>query len=194
MQVLEALKQAVKACADVVKWGAGIQEPVRKGLAVDLQAICTNCDAAYAAVLTRLVPIENAFADPTALATELRAFAADSTTRANFKPDHLCGQVDQLLIRLSSNLDPPKYSIDCRRIDEVRQYLQRFGNFDGAIFQSYDELVAELDQIATQIQIPASDKQERSRYAQHVIQSFESDLRATQSAVRDAKTRTIDLI
>jgi len=54
--------------------------------------------------------------------------------------------------------------------------------------------VAELDQIATQIQIPASDKQERSRYAQHVIQSFESDLRATQSAVRDAKTRTIDLI
>jgi hypothetical protein len=140
------------------------------------------------------VPIKNAFADPTALATELRAFAADSTTRANFKPDHLCGQVDQLLIRLSSNLDPPKYSIDCRRIDEVRQYLQRFGNFDGAIFQSYDELVAELDQIATQIQIPASDKQERSRYAQHVIQSFESDLRATQSAVRDAKTRTIDLI
>jgi hypothetical protein len=140
------------------------------------------------------VPIKNAFADPTALATELRAFAADGTTRANFKPDHLCGQVDQLLIRLSSNLDPLKYSIDCRRIDDVRQYLQQFGNFDGAIFQSYDELVAELDRIATQIQTSASDKQERSRYAQHVIQSFESELRATQSAVRDAKTQTIDLI
>ena len=108
MQVFEALKQAVKACADVVKWGAGIQEPTRKGLAADLQAICTNCDAAYDAVLTRLVPIKNAFADPTALAAELRAFAADAATRANFKPDHLCGQVDQLLIRLSSNLDPLK--------------------------------------------------------------------------------------
>jgi hypothetical protein len=98
------------------------------------------------------------------------------------------------LIRLGSNLDPLKYSIDCRRINDVRQYLQRFGNFDGAIFQSYDELVAELDQIATQIQAPASDKQERARYAQHVIQNFESDLRATQSAVRDAKTQTMGLI
>ena len=194
MQVFEALKQAVKECAAVVKWGAGIQEPTRKSLAVDLQAICTNCDAAYDAVLTRLVPIKNAFSDPTALAAELRAFAADATTRANFKPDHLCGQVDQLLVRLSSNLDPLKYSIDYRRIDEVRQYLLGFGNFDGAIFQSYDQLVAELDAIATQIQASASDKQERSRYAQHVIQSFESDLRATQAAVRDAKNQTIGLI
>jgi len=194
MQVFEALKQAVKACADVVRWGAGIQESARKGLAVDLQVICANCDTAYDAVLTRLVPIKNAFSDPMALATELRAFAADGTTRANFKPDHLCGQVDQLLIRLSSNLDPLKYSIDYRRIDDVRNYLRQFGNFDGAIFQSYDELVAELDRIATQIQTSASERQERSRYAQHVIESFESDLRAAQAAVRDAKTQTIALI
>ena len=194
MQVFEALKQAVKACADVVKWGAGIQEPTRKDLAADLQSICTNCDVAYDAVLSRLVPIKNVFADPTTLAAELRAFAADATTRANFKPEHLCGQVDQLLIRLSSNLDPLKYSVDCRRINEVRKYLKQFGSFDGAIFQSYDELVGELDAIATQIQAPASDKQERSRYAQHVIQSFESDLRATQAAVRNAKTEMIGLI
>jgi hypothetical protein len=194
MQVFEALKQAVKASADVVKWGAGIQEPTRKALAADLQLICTNCEAAYDAVLTRLVPIKNAFADPTALATELRAFAADSMTRATFKPDHLCGQVDQLLIRLSSNLDALKYSIDHRRIDDVRQYLMRFGNFDGAIFESYDALVAELDRIATEIQASGSDKEERSRYAQHVIQSFEFDLRATQSAVRDAKNQMLELI
>src|SRR5262245_35129574 len=131
MQVFEALKQAVKACADVIKWGAGIQEPARKGLVTDLQAICSNCEAAYDAVLARLVPIKNAFADPNTLAAELRAFAADTATRAKFKPDHLCGQVDQLLVRLSSNLDPLKYSIDFRRIEEVRQYLKQFGNFDG---------------------------------------------------------------
>lgn len=194
MQVFEALKQAVKACADVVKWGAGIQEQTRKSLAADLQAICSNCGAAYDAVLTRLVPIKNAFSDPTVLAAELRAFAADSTIRTNFKPDQLCGQVDQLLIQLSSNLDPLRYSIDYRRIDEIRQYLQRFGNFDGAIFQTYDELVAELDRIATQIQASASDQQERTRYAQHLISSFENDLRATQIAVRDAKAQMIGLI
>lgn len=194
MKVLEALKQAIMACAEVVKWGAGFQEPTRKGFAADLQAICMNCDAAYDAVLDRLVPIKNAFVDPITLAAELRAFAADGTTRASFKPSHLCGEVDQLLIRLSSNLDPLKYSIDFRRINDVRQYLQQFGDFDAHIFQSYDELMAELDQIATEIQAPASDKQERSLYAQHVIKNFESDLRSAQIAVRDAKTQTIGLI
>src|SRR5215470_1516449 len=122
MQVLEALKQAVKTCADVVKWGAGIQEPTRKALVADLQAICANCDAAYDAVLVRLVPIKNAFGTPVALAAELRAFSADTATRNKFKPDHLCGQVDQLLARIGSNLDPLKYSIDYRRIGDLRQY------------------------------------------------------------------------
>lgn len=194
MQVLDALKQAVKTCTQIVKWGAGIQEPARKGLAADLQAICTNCEAAYDAVLSRLVPIKNSFADPAALALKLRAFAADATTRNSFKPEHLCRQVDELLIRLKSNLDPLKYSIDYRRIEELRRYLRQFGNFDHAIFKSYDQFAAELDGIATQIQNPVSDKEERSRYAQHVIQTFESDLRATQSAVREAKTETIGLI
>src|SRR5688572_7070390 len=117
MEVLNALKQAVKACADVVRWGAGLQENARRELIADLQTICDNCDAAYDAVLARLVPVKNAFADPATLASELRAFAADAATRNKFKPQHLCGQVDHLLARLSSNLDPLKYSIDYRRID-----------------------------------------------------------------------------
>jgi hypothetical protein len=140
------------------------------------------------------MPIKNAFANPPALAAELRAFAADATSRANFKPEHLCGEVDQLLIRLRSNLDPLKYSLDCQHIDDVRQYMQRFGNFDGAIFRSYDDLVTELDGIATQMQASDSDKQERSRYAQYVIQAFERDLRSSLSAVRDAKAQIIELI
>ncbi len=194
MQVLEVLKQAIKACAEVVNWGAGIQEPERKNLAADLNAICGACEAAYDAVLTRLVPVKNAFGDPTALATELRAFAADASTRAKFKPEHLCGHVDKLLVRLSSNLDQLKYSIDFRRIQDIRQLLQRFGDYDGAIFQSYDDLVAELDQIATQIQVSPADKVERADYARHIIQRFEKDLRATQTEIRAAKNQVIALI
>src|SRR6187455_1359886 len=104
--------------------GAGIQAPERKGLAADLQAICSACEDAYATVLARLVPIKNAFGDPALLASELRAFAADVATRDKFKPEHLCHQVDHLLVRLRSNLDPLKYSIDCREIKEIRAYLQ----------------------------------------------------------------------
>ena len=194
MQVLEALKQAIKACADVVSWGSGIQEPERKQLAASLQAICTACESAYATVLARLVPIKNAFGDPVTLAAEIRAFAADSATRDKFKPEHLCHQVDQLLVRLGSNLDALKYSIDCRRIKEIRQYLNRFGDYDGAIFESYDDLVAQLDKIASQIQLSAADKPERADYARKIIQRFEKDLRATQTAVREAKNEVIALI
>ena len=194
MEVLNVLKQAVKACAEVVKWGAGLQESTRKGLVVDLQGICSNCESAYDAVLTRLIPVKNAFAHPQQLAAELSAFATDATTRRQFKPEHLCGQVDQLLVRLASNLDPLKYSIDLRRINDLRQSLSRFGDVDGAIFQSYDELTTELGRIAGQIQDPAFDGQERSHYARHVIQDFEADLRSAQTSMRDAKTQILNLI
>ena len=137
--------------------------------------------------------MKNAFRDPQKLSTELRELAADATTRSQFKPEHLCHQVDRLLVSLSSNLDPLKYSIDCRRINDLRQELNRFGDVDGAIFQSYDNLTVELDRIATQIVDPAFDAQERSQYAQHVIEGFESDLRAAQATMRDAKTQTIGL-
>jgi hypothetical protein len=194
MQILDVLTQAVKASARVLKWGAGLQEGTRRGLIADLQAICANCETAYDAVLTRLVPVKNAFADPSALAGELRSFAADRATRDAFKPDHLCGQVDHLLSRLASNLDPLKYAIDVRRIAQFRQSLQQFGNVDGAIYQAYDDLVRDLDRIATELQNPATDRAERAQYARHVIDEFEDDLRSARAAMFQAKSDTIGLI
>ena len=194
MEVLAVLKQAINACTSVVKWGAGMQQNARKSLVADLQTICSNCDDAYGAVLARLVPVKNAFRDPQLLSTELRALAADAATRSQFKPEHLCHQVDQLLVSLSSNLDELKYSIDFRRIKDLRQELKRFGDVDGAIYQSYDDFRMEIDRIATQILDPAFDAQERSRYAQHVIEGFEAELRSAQATMRDAKSQTVGLI
>src|SRR5579883_816792 len=101
MEVLDALKQALKSAASVIRWGAGIQEPTRRALLADLENICGNIESAYDSVIARLIPVKNAYNNPAALATELRAFAADATTRKQFKPGHLCRQVDSLLARLS---------------------------------------------------------------------------------------------
>ncbi|KUZ87398.1 hypothetical protein WI42_12930 [Burkholderia ubonensis] len=101
--------------------------------------------------------------------------------------------MDHLLMSLKSNLDPIKYSVDFRHISDIQAYLAQFGEFDGAIFKSYDEFVAELDQIATQIQ-SSPDLQERARYAEHVIREFEIELRATQMAMLEAKNQTINLV
>ena len=160
----------------------------------DLQSICVNCDAAYDAILGRLTPVKNTFGDRERLAMELRAFAADSATRSQFKPEYLCSQIDHLLAQLSSNLDPLKYSVDHRRVTELRQSLMQLGNFDGALLRSYDELARQLDRIATEIQAQSADSQERCKYAQHVIQEFEDDLTSSLVAVREAKAKLVGLI
>lgn len=191
MDVLELLKRALKTCASVIKLGAGIQEKVRKELTNDLQQICLKCEEAYGTVLKRLSPVKDAFQDPTNLAKELRDFAADTATRNAFKPEHLCGEIDHLIVRLASNLDPLKYSIDYGRIQEIRANLSSVGNFDGAIYRSYDEFARQLDELATQLRDPTFDAEERRRYAQHVIRDFEDDLRSAIDGVRGTKNNIL---
>ncbi len=193
MEILNGIRRAIQACSDVIKWGAGIQEDTRKKLVEDLHAICFNCDEAYEAVLKRLVPVKNAFSDKSKLARELRTFAADAETRSKFKPEHLCGQVDQLLVRLASNLDPLKYSVDYRRINDVRDGLFRSRNVDAAIREAYDELTSQLDNIATEINSQAADGEERARYAQRIIQDFEAELRSALADLREAKAKTLGI-
>ena len=194
MEVLKILANTIKTCAGVIRWGVGLQESTRKQLVSDLQAICVNCDAAYDAILVRLVPVKNTFGDREKLAMELRAFAADSVTRSQFKPEYLCSQIDHLLAELSSNLDPLKYSVDHRRVTELQQSLMQLGNFDGALLRSYDELARQLDKIATEIQMQSADSQERCKYAQHVVQEFEDDLTSSLAEIREAKAKLVDLI
>ncbi|MFM7313548.1 MAG: hypothetical protein ACKO0M_10340 [Cyanobium sp.] len=194
MDILKTLANAVETCARVIVWGVGLQEGTRKALVADLQEICIKCEAAYDAVLARLVPVKSAFGDPVNLARELRDFAADGATRDQFKPEHLCSQIDHLLVRLSSHLDPLKYAVDFRRITDLQRSFSQLGHFDGAIFRAYDELVVQLDRIATDIQGSGGDGMERSRYAQHVVQDFEDDLRVALNAVRDTKSRLVGLI
>lgn len=194
MDILELLKRAVKTSASVIEFGAGIQEPARKALADDLQRICSNCEKAYSVVLERLVPVKNTMPDAEALSKELRAFAADSGTRDAFKPEHLCGEVDHLLVRLSSNLDPIKYSVDARRIGDLRSSLGMVGDVDAAIYASYDEFARQLDDLATQINEPGADQDERRRYAQRVVREFELELRSAVDSVREAKASILGAV
>jgi hypothetical protein len=102
--------------------------------------------------------------------------------------------VDHLLIRLRSNLDSVKYSVDYRRIDDVREGLFRSRNVDAAIREAYDDLTSQLDNIATQITDPAFDGEERARYAQRVIQDFEAELRSALADIREAKAQIVGII
>lgn len=187
MEVLELLKRALKTCAGILRFGASLQEPARKELTADLQRICLNCEDAYSTVLKRLGPVKDAFHDPDRLAKELRDFAGDTQTRDAFKPEHLCGEIDHLIVRLESNLDPLKYSVDFSRLGEIRRNISLVGNYDLAIYSAYDDFARQLDDLATQFHDPASDANERALYARHVVTGFESDLRSAIDGIREAK-------
>jgi hypothetical protein len=129
-----------------------------------------------------------AYQSAPSLAKELRAFAADTETRDAFKPEHLCGEIDHLIAGLKSNLNRVKYSVDYTRIDDLRNNLDLVGNYDANIYQSYDQFARQLDTLATQLQDPSSfDVEERRRYAQHVIEDFETDLNSAVAGVRKTK-------
>ena len=124
----------------------------RSQLIADLQAICSRCEDAYTAVIKQLRPVKDSYGDREALASALRTFAADNQTRSAFKPEHLCGEVDQLLQRLSSNIDWLKYSVDLRAVDRLRGAIGQMGNYDGQLRDYYDDHTRAMDDIATQLQ------------------------------------------
>ena len=191
METVAMLRRALGAAGEVLRLGQAVQGPARMGFIKDLHAICLKCEAAYETVLLRLAPVKDALSDPDQLAMELRSLASDAGTRAAFKPEHLCGEVDILLSRLESNLDPLKYALDVNRLHAIRDHLQQVGNFDVALRDSYDQFTNALDDIATQIQTPGEDKIERAAYVRTSIGEFEEELRSAIDHIRGIKDAII---
>jgi hypothetical protein len=186
MWVIDALKEALASAGRIIESGAKVQGQARRELKDDMQQICSKCDAAYSTVIARLVPVKNSYVDAARLAIELRALAADQQTRMAFTPQHLCGEVDALLMKLQNNLDALKYAIDVRRIGVLRLVLQSMGHFDDAISDSYDGFMRQLDDIATELQAspaPAG----RVEYVREVIADFEATLLDAIKQVRQTK-------
>ena len=184
------LKRDLVAAGHVIESAAKVQGPARTELKNELQSICSKCDTAYSTVLARLAPVKNSYSDAAGLAVELRTLAADQQTRAAFTPQHLCGEVDGLLLRLQSNLNALKYSIDFRRIGVLRQALETMGHFDDAISDSYDAFARDLDRIATELQGPAVPA-DRIAYAREVIEEFETSLIDAVKRVRETKAKIL---
>ena len=187
METLQVLKRALSAAAEVLSFGADIQKDARERLIADLHSICGKCEDAYGTVLLRLRPVKQAFGDPQLLANELLDLSTDQSTRDSFKPEHLCGEVDNLLDALANNLDTLKYAVDWNRITAIKEGIRNIGNFDAAIFASYDEFARDLGAISTQLTDPSENTMERVTYAKRVITEFEKELRDAIDGVRRCK-------
>lgn len=188
----DALRTATKSVAFLCR----TQGAERQQLISDLQKICSRCEDAYVAVLSALSVVKNAYGDQPKLVSALRSFASNSETRVAFKPEHLCGEVDQILQRLASKVDWLKYSVDLREIERLRGAIANMGSYDGQLWDYYDDHTRAMDELATALQSPlkGQELEERLSYAKHVVDDFEDDLRATLKEIRAAKERVVSLM
>jgi hypothetical protein len=194
MEVLQYLRNFVSESSRVIKFGAGLQNPTRKELVDQLQAICSRCESAYSSILAKLRPVKDSYNDREHLARALRDFANDPQTRDSFKPDQLCGEADHLLDRLTNNLDLLKYAIDVRKIKALKEGMAQFQNYDGAIYSAFDEFALSLDHLANDLsdqQLQGAAAVERMSYVRHVVEDFEDEISQTVRAVQDAKNRLL---
>ena len=188
----DALRTATRSVAFL--WRT--QGAERSQLITDLQDICSRCEDAYGAVIKQLQPVKDSFGEPETLANALGVFAADDQTRKAFKPEHLCGEVDQILQRLSSNVDWLRYSVDLREIERFRGAIASMGSYDGQLRDYYDDRTRAMNDIATQLKSQLSEEEieERVAYTRHMLDEFEDDLQETVKKIREAKEQVRDLI
>ncbi len=196
MDVLDIVTNIIRYCGRVVKLGADIQEPARGRFVSDLQGMCSNAEDSYGQVLKRLLPVRSSSNDPARFAIELHSFRADIETRNAFKPEHLCGRIDQILVDLESNLNALKYSLEFRRLKEVKQGLGAVGYLDDQVYTSYDKLTSDLDGLATRIESnlgtnePAKARGTASQALLRIL-VFEDKLRTGIADLRDVKNRIL---
>ena len=191
MLVLSVLSDFVDQCSRVLKTAGGLQNQTRTELIKDLQGICDRCETAYGRLIVNLVPVKNAFYDRQHLVDSIRSFIQNSEVRDSFKPANLCGEAVMLLDRLANNLDPLKYSVDFRKIAELKESLKQFGNYDLAFYRTFDDFANDLGSLATTLANPGTqgdELNERMAYTRTVIEDFEREVselvRSVQSALR----------
>ena len=182
----------VRACARLIRSLPGIQSNARKRLVTELQGICSKCEDAYSALIARLLPIKAAYGDAKKLAEALRQFGADTKTRAAFKPEHLCGEIDHLLQELKSNLNALGYSVRWSGLETLDETLKRMGNYDSELYHQYDQFRFELDQIATELdRAKKKDQKYWLRYVEDLVSDTEVELQNSITDMRRAKDQIV---
>lgn len=183
----KVIKTAVRVIRDLIT----TQSTARTRLLSDLTNVCTKCDDAYGALITRLRPI-HAARTPARVAVEIQSFTSDATTRKKFKPERLCSEIDKLLVDLASNVKSLKYAVNVGSITTIQQTLRSMGNYDQALYHQYDEFRMELQSIGQAIQAAdASQQPALVAHAKSTIADTERDLREAIRSIRKAKDEIV---
>lgn len=185
-QTLPFLRRIVQECSKIIKAGSAIQEPQRQKLAKELQNICTDCQKSYETFVAQLAPIKKAYEDGPALVKQLQKFSSRPEYRSNFKPDKLCGNVAQLLTRLSSKLDPLIYSVALGRIKSLQQELENFQNYDQEFYRVFDEFATVLGRDAADLQTLLSSGESATK-----IKKLRSQIRKRVETLEDEVSKTL---
>jgi hypothetical protein len=188
-------KEVIDRCVQALTALIDIQAGSRRRLVKETQSVCSKCERAYSALLTRLKPVKQAYRTPTRLAKELRDLSSDGQARARFKPEGLCSEIDHLLADFQSNLTGLKYSVHLFSIREIRDTLKSMGNYDQALYHQYDRFMSELSNLGAAIDsAPNKDRDSLVQAVRSAITTLEGDLKDSIKSMRAAKDRVVSLM
>jgi len=182
----------IKQGLSVVKNLITTQSRARTRLLTELTNVCEKCDGAYSSLVTRLQPIRSTFKNPDKLAIELRSLAGDASARKKFKPEHLCKEIDKLLLDLSNNLNALKYSVNVSSIGNIRQTLSSMGNYDQLLYHQYDMFINEMSSIA--LAIDSGDAAQKASLAAHAASSIDDLQKSLQSALKEIRKAKAEIV
>jgi hypothetical protein len=188
-------KEVINRCVEALKALVDIQASSRRKLVKEIQVVCSKCDNAYSALLERLSAVKQAYQTPELLAKELHKLSSDRQTRARFKPEGLCKEIDQLLVDFQNNLQGLKYSVHLFSIREIKDTLHSMGNYDQALYHQYDRFMHGLSNLA--VAIESASKKERTTLVEAVrsaVTKLEADLQDSVESMRAAKNRVVNRI
>ena len=116
----------------------------------------------------------------------IRKVSSNPAYRKTFKPDKLCGDVDELLSEIQSWLSLLRWSVAVTRISKLQNQLKNFQNYDYAFYMAFDDYANDLSNLAIRLdQALASDKPTK-----HIVAS----IRSRTTKVRNDVAKTLKAV
>lgn len=192
MIALDKLSSILKETAKLINYLALVQHSERKRLVDSLANICMRCEESFELIYARITSIRRTYGNTDSLIVAVQGFIDDHQLALQFKPEHLCSEIDSLLTDLESYLEGLRYSIASNSISVIKMELGNMHHCDISLNEQYNLLREELRNLIDSYEI---DKNKLNiSIIRDILNGFEDSLKEVVNAARAAKDKVIDIM
>ncbi len=182
---LDKLGTIIKETGKAIKYLSLVQHNERARLVDSLVGICSRCESSFEELHKASEEIRTNFGDNDKLIESVSNFIKDDELAAKFKPEHLCSEISDLLVDLSDNLSPLKYSVAVTKVELIRMELGSLHDFDISLNHQYQMLRQELQDLCDDYRIEG--KVLSAQLIRDTLNDFIASLQNVLDSIRSSK-------